>query len=270
MSIERYDPTCGSALVVAPHQDDETLGCGGTIALKRLAGQPVTILFLMDGSRSHAKLMDPGELSRLRCQEAIEAASRLGVGPDSVRFLNLPEGALAHHLSVAVDGIEELLVELRPDEIFVTAAEEPHRDHAAASAAVAAAVTRSQLTIQVYEFPVWCWYHWPNVPLPLARRSRGPGARIRYELPRILRASCQMRGGWRIDRDFPIRSSIGPVLTTKRAALEAHRSQMTRLRSTVRWAVLSDVGGGTFQELFFGSEERFRRVEVPGSRSDRR
>src|SRR5579885_2284019 len=41
------------ALIIAPHHDDETLGCGGVIALKRAAGVPVQVVILTDGSRSH-------------------------------------------------------------------------------------------------------------------------------------------------------------------------------------------------------------------------
>ena len=37
-------------LVVAPHQDDETLGCGGLIARKRYEGLPVHVVFITDGS----------------------------------------------------------------------------------------------------------------------------------------------------------------------------------------------------------------------------
>jgi len=71
------------ALIVAPHQDDETLGCGGTIALKRRAGAEVCIVFLTDGSRSHPA-MEREKLARIR----EDAAGRpvvafTGVGPST-------------------------------------------------------------------------------------------------------------------------------------------------------------------------------------------
>ncbi|MEO1183999.1 MAG: PIG-L family deacetylase, partial [Cyanobacteria bacterium J06636_27] len=37
-----------SALVFSPHQDDETIGCGGMIALKRSQAIPVKVVFLTD------------------------------------------------------------------------------------------------------------------------------------------------------------------------------------------------------------------------------
>lgn len=257
-TIQQIDVTGTSALVVAPHQDDETLGCGGTIALKRQAGQRVTILFLTDGGRSHGSLIDSGELATIRHQEAVNAAARLGVDPGEVRFLDFPEGGLhSQHREVA-DQIGAVLDEVRPAEVYVTATDEPHKDHAAAGAAVAHAVRHCGLDVKLYEFPVWCWYHWPAVPLPLTRRTIGPGSRLRYELPLVIRNTGHMRLGLRIHRNFPVRVAIGPVLAMKRSALEEHRSQVSRLRSTPKWAVLSDVAGGEFQELFFGREERFR------------
>lgn len=257
--LETYDPTQGSALIVAPHQDDETLGCGGVIALKRRAGQPVTILFLMDGRRSHARLIDPDELSRLRHQEALEAAAQLGVDAVDVRFLDFPEGSLKQHVEEATGKIEAVLQELRPAEVFVTATDEPHKDHAAAGVAAIAAARRCGLDLELYEYPIWCWYHWPHVPLPLWSGTRRAIARWRYDLPRVLRNTRRMRFGLGIERDFTVRTPIGSVHAVKRAALEHHRSQVTRLRSTTRWATLSDVANGEFLELFFGAEERFRR-----------
>src|SRR5690349_14548383 len=40
-------------VVIAPHQDDETLACGGVIARKRSEGLPVHVIFITDGSASH-------------------------------------------------------------------------------------------------------------------------------------------------------------------------------------------------------------------------
>src|SRR5687768_8056870 len=43
----------GPTLVVAPHPDDESLGCGGALALLGRAGLPVWLLFVSDGAGSH-------------------------------------------------------------------------------------------------------------------------------------------------------------------------------------------------------------------------
>jgi N-acetylglucosamine malate deacetylase 1 len=36
-------------VVLAPHMDDEVLGCGGTMARQVAAGSDVTVIFLTDG-----------------------------------------------------------------------------------------------------------------------------------------------------------------------------------------------------------------------------
>src|ERR1700692_3798716 len=45
-----------SMLVVAPHQDDETIGCGGALALQVRAGKPAFIVILQDGADGHDDL----------------------------------------------------------------------------------------------------------------------------------------------------------------------------------------------------------------------
>ena len=43
------EPGDGKVVVLSPHMDDETLGCGGTIARHAEAGAHVTVIFLTDG-----------------------------------------------------------------------------------------------------------------------------------------------------------------------------------------------------------------------------
>ncbi|HLL52387.1 MAG TPA: PIG-L family deacetylase, partial [Myxococcaceae bacterium] len=82
------------AMVFAPHPDDETLGCGGTILRKRRAGAEVRIAFLTDGAASHAHLVPREALRALREREALEAAGALGVEASRVCWLGFPDGEL--------------------------------------------------------------------------------------------------------------------------------------------------------------------------------
>src|SRR5690349_1462027 len=73
----------GRTLVVAPHADDESLGCGGTIATMCARGLPVHVLFVSDSAGSHPNSRDYPEarLRELREQEAGDALAALGAAP---------------------------------------------------------------------------------------------------------------------------------------------------------------------------------------------
>jgi N-acetylglucosamine malate deacetylase 1 len=59
-----------SAMVFSPHQDDETFGCGGMIALKRAQGIAVQVIFLTDGQGSDQ--LNP-QIVQIRASEALTA-----------------------------------------------------------------------------------------------------------------------------------------------------------------------------------------------------
>lgn len=243
-----------SAVVFAPHPDDETLGCGGTIVRKRMAGADVRLVFVTDGSRSHAALMPPAELARLRREEALEAAAALGVPAGNVTFLDYPDGALAAHARDAQARIAGLLRAARPAQVFVPYRGEAPADHHVTNRLVRAALRQEGLAATVYEYPVWTWYHWPRLGLPLR-----PG-RAAFDL---VRNSLRARLGLRVLRDFTAACYVGDVLDRKRAALDRHRSQMTRLLPDPAWLTLGDVAGGAFLDCFFGSHEVFHRYRQP-------
>ncbi|MGE5280418.1 MAG: PIG-L deacetylase family protein [Deltaproteobacteria bacterium] len=89
-------------LVLAPHPDDEILGCGGVIQQARDMGLPLKIVFLTYGDnnqwsflvyRKHPVLM-PGaalEMGLVRYREARQAAAVLGIPPDDLVFLGYPD-----------------------------------------------------------------------------------------------------------------------------------------------------------------------------------
>ena len=67
-----------SAIVFSPHQDDETLGCGGTIARKKEAGAEVKVVFMTDGSLSHHRFIAQDELIELR-QQSNKGCTEIGI-----------------------------------------------------------------------------------------------------------------------------------------------------------------------------------------------
>jgi len=80
-------------VVVAPHPDDETLGCGGLLAGASRADRLRHVVFLTDGERSH-----PGtgeDLAAIRRTEAMVATAYLGLAPSQLSFLGLPDSGLA-------------------------------------------------------------------------------------------------------------------------------------------------------------------------------
>jgi len=78
----------GKTLVVAPHPDDESLGCGGAIALLREFESEVKILVLSDGTLSHPNSVKfpPEKLRETREREMLHALEILGVAADAVDF----------------------------------------------------------------------------------------------------------------------------------------------------------------------------------------
>ena len=76
-------------LVIAPHPDDEAMGCAGTLIRHHQSGDLVRVVFMTDGSRSRAFGFDAASMRRLREAEAIRAAARMGASCD---WVGLREG----------------------------------------------------------------------------------------------------------------------------------------------------------------------------------
>lgn len=238
------------AIVFAPHPDDETLGCGGTIIKKRRTGADVQIVFMADGSYTSYDLVSADELRSTRSEEALAASRLLGVEESDVIFLGFEDGKLDENLDAATDRVVEILAREQPLEIFVPYHQDrdPLSDHLAANTIVVSALQVLGQRVMVYEYPVWFWYRfWPWTG--------------RLRTSRLLVKS--LGSCWSLLRDFRHSVYTGDVLELKRAALDQHRSQMTRLVNDPRWPILSDVSDAEFLESFFQEYELFYRYRLP-------
>lgn len=242
-----------SAIVFSPHQDDETLGCGGLIARKTEAGAQLKLVFMTDGSRSHRGLISETELRAMRRAEAVNAAGVLGVPESDVVFLDIKDGTLMEERQNIKDTVIAMLREIQPQEIFVPYFRESPRDHLATNLIVLQAVRETDMGCVVYEYPIWFFCQWPFV------RFTG---NVRQTLSLIKRLPLYWFG-LMIVRDFKCVLDIRGVLERKQNALACHRSQMTRIVNDRRWLTLNDVFSGDFVKCFFGGREVFFKHQEP-------
>jgi LmbE family N-acetylglucosaminyl deacetylase len=189
-------------IVVAPHPDDESLACGGLIADACRQGLRGKVVIVSDGAGSHpnSKAYPSDPLTALRKEEAKRAGSELGLKPEDMLFLGLPdrfvpfEGEEAERaIGVIVDGVREIGAR----SLFVSWRHDPHCDHEA-SYQIARKVQLRVGKVRLFEYVVW------GHTLP-------PSTEV-----------DPIRGGFRIRIDQA-------ALEKKRRAIAAHRSQTSGL-----------------------------------------
>ncbi|OAQ41764.1 hypothetical protein A5893_01215 [Pedobacter psychrophilus] len=202
MSPEHCVKDLGKTLIVAPHADDESLGCGGVIALLRKYNQAVYILLLSDGTLSHPNsLLYPKEkLRNLRENEILNAAKVLDVPAKNVIFCryndrNVP-GLGSTNFESALADINKIINIINPQSIFVPWRKDPHPDHVAAYQLVNHAETYHA---KIYEYPIW------------------------------LDALGKAEDFPEINAVRPFKLDISSILSIKQEAISAHQSQISNL-----------------------------------------
>lgn len=209
-----------SCLVLAPHPDDETLGCGATIARKLAGGAEVRVVIATDGRYSHrSDQISPDQLAELRAAETAEACARLGLPPSALVLLGHEELTLEITPDLLVGEILEQLNDARPDEILVTSRWDWHPDHRALARVARAAAYRADAPCTVAEYPIWLWADGPW------KASRASAAALRrgWRSPWLVRPELVSTDGF---------------LETKRHALDAYRTQLSNLTGEPGWATL--------------------------------
>jgi LmbE family N-acetylglucosaminyl deacetylase len=252
-----YDTAIGarSVLVVAPHPDDESIGCGGLMTLARQRGADVQIAFATYGDASHqADLIDPAKLREVRRKEACEAAARLGVPESGLHFLGVPDGHVREHQDALAAALLKILEQQQPDAVFLPHAKEPPPDHYLTLAAGRRALETWAKAVKMFEYGVWYWQHWPWVPLQLSPRA---GSRLKWRL------SALRNFGAAALTDYNCRLDISSVLPTKKSAIEAHASQFGGGEFSTDWPTLSQLEDGLIVQSWLQEVESFRLTQLP-------
>ena len=214
----------GPVLALVPHADDEVLGFGGLYRELMLAGTPVDLVLVTDGTGSHpnARHHDARARREVRQAELLRSVEALGGEAARVQFWRKPDTQLPHlgateekacveqvRRTIEAGGYRTVLTPYRRD---------PHGDHRAITSWVLAALRTTSQQPRLLEYCVWLGH----------------------------------QGG--LD-DFPvdeteqlIKVNVSAHVPAKRAALHAHRSQLGH--------VFDDPEGFTIPESLAATVER--------------
>jgi len=195
----------GHLVVVAPHMDDELIGCGALLA-SLVDGTRASVVYVTDGSGSPQPaapwhVIDRETLARTRRDEALAGLEAVGVPPANAHFLELPDGELRRLGGRLRQALVEILVDLAPQRVLIPFRMDRHPDHIAVHRAVVDLDNSRGFGAGIHEYFVYS--EWKLLPGGDIRSWVQPG------LLRSLVPSEEIR-----DR--------------KRQALELHESQTTR------------------------------------------
>ena len=238
-----HDVTCdltgGRLLVLAPHPDDETLGCGATVIRTLLRGGDVFVLVATDG-RGFPADMDPKVVAATRRGELAAATGVLGMSPERVWMLGFPDGELSRHEDQLVASLAALVRSWQPTTVLVSAICDPHPDHAALGRAARRAMAGQ--TGALFEYMVWGWENQTRWLLEIRSFKNGGAARV--------------------SRAVTVRTE--GVLATKREAFWCYRSQFGLSSSTSGLSEVCGLSRSPFLAHFFGEFEVFFPVNAEG------
>jgi N-acetylglucosamine malate deacetylase 1 len=150
-----WEPAAESVLVLAPHMDDEVIGCGGTLAKHVARGASITVAFLTDGAAGGAVAAGDGPGASLigtRKREAHHALATLGIR--HCEFLDAPDGHLMSTPPLA-ERLRAILLSGRFELVYLPFFLEEHPDHRAASRILLDATRGTDLHLQCLGYEVW-------------------------------------------------------------------------------------------------------------------
>ncbi|MFA6062365.1 MAG: PIG-L deacetylase family protein [Gallionella sp.] len=156
-----YLPNANTALIVAPHPDDETFGCGGLIALKLAQGAVVHVLILSRGEGGHRGCCTIREevVAVERTRQAEHACAKLGLSKANLHWLDFPDGNIKQGDCAKVTKIQALIDKVVPMEIYAPAPFDCWVDHERACEIIKKIISGHKNDISLYVYPIWMWYN---------------------------------------------------------------------------------------------------------------
>ena len=188
IATEQLGKQMGTSLVLAPHPDDESLGCGGLIQYLVSQNEQVYVCLVTSGDASHPNSIKYAaeKLADLREKEAIAACKFLGIDATHIIFLRAPDSLLENlkhkeKFSLILK-LAKILEELKISSLILPWRRDPHPDHKESYELGRRAVEIFENDIQLIEYPIWLWKNSQIEDWPI----RGEVAVFRLDIQEML------------------------------------------------------------------------------------
>lgn len=169
-----------SILIIAPHPDDDAIGCGGSIAQHIQAGNFVATAYMTSGQQR----------AQEREQEAVEASKIMGT--HTLYFLRNTDGALTCD-TTTIQQMVDLIILIKPDIVYAPHKRDGHRDHQTTYTIVESALARlTTIHPLVLLYEVWTPFDRPtlcndittvmHIKMHAIQRHKSQCAMIRFDL----------------------------------------------------------------------------------------
>ncbi|WP_130804011.1 PIG-L deacetylase family protein [Acinetobacter ihumii] len=162
--VARTFPAKQRVLIIAPHPDDEILGCAGLIQKLAKLKREVVLVAITNGTMSHpnSSYYTPEMLNQIRPQESLQALKMLDLDIHIERIaLNIMDGQITNHTDLLYQALQNIT---RPDDILITTYEmDGHPDHEVAGQVVKYFAQQHELFC--YRVFIWAW-HWAEPDHP--------------------------------------------------------------------------------------------------------
>ncbi|MFQ5690524.1 MAG: PIG-L deacetylase family protein [Gemmatimonadota bacterium] len=191
-------------LVLAPHPDDETLGCGGLLGSGADTGE-LHVCFATDGARSHVNAFGtrdptPAEMAAIRRREATRALDELGIPRGNRSFLEFDDGGLGAAGPRLEARLARLIDRIQPGTVVLPFRGDQHPDHVRLARAAISRLRIQRPATMLLEYFIYPYLGW--------------------------RGRIDVRS--RLDARHLIGVNVTAGLPRKRRAIAAHASQTTR------------------------------------------
>ena len=139
-------------LVIAPHMDDEVLGCGGTISKHIESGDTLFVCFVARRIYNHQFDREKNEVEKKHANKAKEI-----LGYEEAVFFELNDERLDACIQETLIPLEKYSLKIKPDIVYLPFRRDNHQDHRAVFDAARVALRPSATPfikrIYMYEVP---------------------------------------------------------------------------------------------------------------------